>query len=389
MPQRGFANRVASVLVPLWLPFGACALAAPAHAAEVGPPAGTTAEAEQLADRLLRAVGGRANWARATTLVNDSRQFRAEPPHTVRAVISIDLERPRFRIETTGVDLHLVRVIDGETDWRLTRAGEIQRVPADVRAEDARWYAGHVYRTLHRIARRDPALRLSVGSNGRLEVHEGDSRIAWYRVDARGEPYAFGGAGDDAGSLCGPWSIVSGGIRHPEWVARADGTWRAKLDRLEVGVPLDGALFSQPQRIARLDALDGSWAGEGRFRGQPARIRLDMSAVLEGAWRRLAVAIDAAGTRFQGEALYRRGVDGLAARWFDSSGQTYAVAAHVDAECIVATWAMDSGGRARSRYCLAADDTLTVVDSIADGERWIAFGEYALRRSRETAATSR
>lgn len=204
------------------------------------------ADAERLADRLLHAVGGRANWARVTTLVNDSRQYRATPPHEVRAVISIDLERPRFRIETTAPDLHLVRVVDGDTDWRLTRGGSIERVPAETRAEDLRWYAGHVYRTLHRLAKRDPLLRVGVGADGRLEVYEDGARIAWYRLDARGEPYAYGGAGDDPGSVSGPWTVVREGIRHPAWNARVDGTWRAVLDRLEVGVPLDSSAFARP-----------------------------------------------------------------------------------------------------------------------------------------------
>ena len=77
----------------------------------------------------------------------------------MRAVIRMDFTQPRFRIDTTAPGLVVARVVDGDRHWRLNRAGEIGDVPADVLAEDRRWYAGHVYRTIHRVAARDPALR--------------------------------------------------------------------------------------------------------------------------------------------------------------------------------------------------------------------------------------
>jgi hypothetical protein len=198
------------------------------------------------AERMLEALGGRAAWAAAKNTVNDSQQNRAGEPAVVRAVITMDFERPRFRIETTGPNLHLIRVIDGDRHWRLNREGRIEPVPADLVAEDRRWYEGHVYRTLHRIARRDPALGLALGTDGRLEVHEAGKRVFWFKLDVRGEPYAFGAHDDDAGSVCGPWEYVKAGIRHPLWVSSRDGTWRAMIKSLEVNVPLPASLFAQP-----------------------------------------------------------------------------------------------------------------------------------------------
>jgi hypothetical protein len=202
--------------------------------------------ADEQAARMLAAIGGRAAWAAASNTVNDSQQNRAGEPAVVRAVITMDFERPRFRIETTGPDLHLIRVIDGERNWRKTREGRIEPVPEQVIADDLRWYAGHVYRTIHRIARGDPALRLVNGDGGRLEVHEGGNRIAWFKLDSRGEPYAFGAHADDVGSLCGPWEFEAAGIRHPLWVSSADGTWRAMIKSLAVNVPVDDSLFARP-----------------------------------------------------------------------------------------------------------------------------------------------
>jgi hypothetical protein len=186
--------------------------------------AASTSPPEAQADRMLAALGGREAWAAMRNTVNDSQQNRSGEPPVVRAVVTMDFVRPRFRIETTGPDLHVIRVIDGDGSWRKTRAGRIEPVPAQLLAEDLEWYAGHVYRTIHRVARRDPALQLVEGKDGRLEVHEHKKRIAWFKLDSRGEPYAFGAHENDAGSVSGPWEFEEAGIRHPLWVSSADGT---------------------------------------------------------------------------------------------------------------------------------------------------------------------
>lgn len=214
--------------------------------AAAAPAATPAADAGALADRMLAAIGGRTAWAALRNTVNDSLQFRLEEPTVVRAVIRMDFTRPRFRVDTTAPGLNLVRVVDGDRHWRLNRAGVIEDVPADVLSDDLRWYAGHVYRTIHRIAARDPALGLAVGAGDRLEVREGDSRIAWFALDARGEPYAFGAHDDDVGSISGPWSFVRDGIHHPTWVARPDGSWRAAVQALEINAGLKDADFARP-----------------------------------------------------------------------------------------------------------------------------------------------
>lgn len=215
-------------------------LAAPIVLLALFPSWSAEPEAERLAQRMLDALGGRAAWAAATNTVNDSQQnWDGEPP-VLRVVITMDFDRPRLRIETRGEGLHLVRVVDGERHWRLTREGKIAPVTDETLAIDRRWYQGHVYRTLHRIAKRDPAITLGIGKDGRLEVREGAARIAWYKLDRSGQPFRYGAHDDDTGSIFGPWDAEAGGIRHPSWVSREDGTWRAMLKRLEVNAALEG-----------------------------------------------------------------------------------------------------------------------------------------------------
>jgi hypothetical protein len=115
-------------------------------------------DVDRAVDNMLTALGGKARWAALTTLVNTSMQYRLTEPTEVYAVISMDLTRLRFRIDSTAVGLSVSRVVDGDADWRITREGKVERLPAPLRESDLRWYAGHVYRTIHRLARRDAAL---------------------------------------------------------------------------------------------------------------------------------------------------------------------------------------------------------------------------------------
>lgn len=225
-------------------------LTIPTAALANDPPASAAAEAsttaEALAEKMLTRLGGRTAWAELRGTINDSQQNRVEEPTVVRAVIAMDFTAPRFRIDSTAPGLRVARAIHGERDWRLTRDGEVRDLDADLRAEDLRWYQGHVYRTLHRIAARDPALALRRAEDGRLEVLEHGTRIFWFRLDDTGEPYAFGAHDDEQGTLSGPWDHVQDGIRHPVWVSNRDGTWRARLIRLELNPPLPDSLFERP-----------------------------------------------------------------------------------------------------------------------------------------------
>ena len=94
------------------------------------------ASADVLADRMLAALGGREAWAGLRNTVNGSRQNRAGVPTVVHTEITMDFENPRFRIESTGPDIHVVRVINGEDSWRLRLSGSIEDVPDELFEEE-------------------------------------------------------------------------------------------------------------------------------------------------------------------------------------------------------------------------------------------------------------
>ncbi len=211
----------------------------------------TTLQAEDandtvpLVDKMLERLGGKTAWANIKNTVNGSMQYRAQGPFEVYSVITMDFTKPRFRIDTTATDVNLTRVINGEYSWRISWSGKVEDLPENSYELDMKWYAAHIYRTIHRLASDDPSLTVREKENY-LEVFEEDKRIIWFKLASTAEPYAFGFWDDDKGSLSGPWNIDKNGIKHPAWVSSHDGTWRAAVRMLEINVPLHESLFARP-----------------------------------------------------------------------------------------------------------------------------------------------
>ncbi len=212
----------------------------------VQPSFAANADAEALTDRMLERLGGRDNWAALRNTTNSSLQYRAAAPTEVLSTITMDFDQPRFRIETTGPDVYLVRVINGEHSWRISWDGKVTDLPEARYKDDLLWYEAHIYRTLVRIARRDQALALRVTEKNRLEIYSGEGRLMWLQLNADAEPYAYGFRDDNKGSLCGPWNLVTQGIHQPSWVSNSDGTWRATARAVHFNVDLHETTFNRP-----------------------------------------------------------------------------------------------------------------------------------------------
>lgn len=222
---------------------GAALIASPS-----APRAQGRSEVELMADKLLDAIGGRAAWGRISNLLTDSQHHGSGEPGVVRTVTAVDFRAARSRIETTANGLLMVRVFDGDRSWRLLRDGTVEAMPAGALADERRWYAAHPYRTLQRVASRDPILSVQKGRDGRLEVHEGGKRLAWYAMDQRGAPFAFGAHDDEAGTICGPWEHERRGIVLPVWTSSPDGRARSLLKSLDVNIELGSAFFERPAK---------------------------------------------------------------------------------------------------------------------------------------------
>lgn len=212
--------------------------------------AAPTDEVERVTERLFTAVGDRLVWAGLTSSIVYTQLYGQTGAGAVDAIITTDYPQRRFRIDAIGANIHLVRVVDGEKDrsWRLDRPQQ-EEDTADPQRKDLGPYLAQAFGTLQRVAVADPALKLTIARKGgtdELDVYEGATRIAWYRLDARNEPFMMGVRDDNVGVICGPWDVERDRIRYPGWLTRPDGSWRVTVKSLAVNIRTDERLFSQP-----------------------------------------------------------------------------------------------------------------------------------------------
>lgn len=217
----------------------AAALPAAARAAAPAP-------GDALSEELLAAMGGREAWAGVRYLhveaVHDDLAVR--DPFTNR--IWNDLTTFRVRFEARNASMDRRHAIAGDQGWRW-REGDVRTLTAEEVAGQRRWWEANVYRTLHRIAVRDPDLTFRAASPRRLEIFRPDgTRLNWFILNQRGEPMVFGTWDSEAGSVFGPLSS-NGTIRYPRWGGRPDGDFRYEIVRIETAGSVPAEVdFSAP-----------------------------------------------------------------------------------------------------------------------------------------------
>ena len=111
-----------------------------------------------------------------------------------------------------------------------------------------------------------------------------------------------------------------------------------------------------PQPITALAWITGSWRGSGTMFGNPSEASLVIAPVLAGRFLELSYR---AGP-FEGRAFYSPGAAGAwQARWFDSRGMTFPIAARADGRTLTSDWGSAETERGRTVYRLADDGRLT------------------------------
>jgi hypothetical protein len=182
----------------------------------------------QAADRLVAAMGGAAAWSEARGLVIRAQHWEADLDAPYDNLIQMSLDEPRMRFEGDNATMNRRRALVGDTGWLESEVRELGPMTAEQIAGDLRWWEAHAYRTIGRLARQDATLTPKFAADGRLELYRSDGvRLVWYRLNAAGEPVAFGAWDNESGTVFGPLVEREGGVKLPAWVASADGTFRA------------------------------------------------------------------------------------------------------------------------------------------------------------------
>lgn len=182
------------------------------------------------ADRLVAAMGGAAAWGRAHGLVIRAQHWEAQFDAPYDTLIQMSLDQPLMRFEGDSATMKRRRAVAIDTGWRVSELRELGPMTAEQVADDLQWWEAHAYRNIARLARRDPTLTPRLAADGRLELYRPDgARLLWYRLNAAGEPIAFGAWDNEQGAIFGPLVPRYGGVNLPAWVASADGSFRAVL----------------------------------------------------------------------------------------------------------------------------------------------------------------
>ena len=182
-----------------------------------------------LADRLVEAMGGRANWLPLKGLSVRARHFETAVPEPYDNALFIALAEPRMRFEGRNATMKRVRVVVGDKGWRVSEASPLGPLSTAVVKSDLEWWETHVYRNVWRLAQRDPAILPRRHADGRLELYRPDGkRLMWYRLNMAGEPVGFGRFDSEStATILGPLQDVEGGVRLPTFSSSSDGTFRA------------------------------------------------------------------------------------------------------------------------------------------------------------------
>jgi uncharacterized protein YodC (DUF2158 family) len=122
--------------------------------------------------------------------------------------------------------------------------------------------------------------------------------------------------------------------------------------------------------VAALKRLEGTWAGDGKFMGNAARLELRYEWVLNGKFLRLSLKNDSktpAGERqvFEGHVYYEPKSDGsVSGTWFDSRGVSFAVKGSFEGDTLTVQWGNPGQEQGKSVYRLVDSGTLEVADSV-------------------------
>jgi hypothetical protein len=189
--------------------------------------------AEQRLEGLLAAMGGRAAWASLAGVRVTAMHHTSDQRLPFKNVIWNDFQTPRFRVEATSAEINRAFVWqkNGAAAWAKRENAAPRPLNENESNEQARWWESNPYRTLQRLAARDPELSVRLVEPDRLGVFRRNDgvRLCWFRLNQMNEPVAFSAWDSETGTIFGPLKESKSGARHPKWVASADGRWRVEL----------------------------------------------------------------------------------------------------------------------------------------------------------------
>ena len=179
-----------------------------------------------MAEALLERVGGRDAWRRRT-LVVEERGFR-RCGETDQLTISRDFETGTRIIESRTAT-------DATTEWLspgggwVRKNGQVTNLASEALAIDLQGLKQEPYAIYHRIARRDPRLRVHYRQDSAgLFVYDADENVlCWFQLDGKGGLTGWGNFynGSINQHYYGPMADM-GDVNMPKWGSASNGGFR-------------------------------------------------------------------------------------------------------------------------------------------------------------------
>jgi len=183
-----FQLRLASMVLAV----ASAASAAPATAEGIRG----TPEAVAAAERLLEQAGGAAAWRKPVFEVRERGYLSSG--QVTELTITRDLARPARRFESRRPDRTVIEWISPDGGW-IQRDDEKVSMSAEALAAELQGLRQEPYAIYHRLALRDPRLRVELRDGGALHFFDGDERpLCWFQLAPNGVLLSWGNYYDGA-----------------------------------------------------------------------------------------------------------------------------------------------------------------------------------------------
>lgn len=149
------------------------------------------AKALETAERMLKAIGGRANWAALKSLYIRAIHTEAGLDKPYQNEIWRNLETRQIKIVQQNEDFHTVGYIDGDKGWIVRGRGEPAAMSEEQLAGLLHWDRHLVYGIFRKMAAGSPGLGYRIDERGRLVVEENGEMLAAFELNEKGLPHRF------------------------------------------------------------------------------------------------------------------------------------------------------------------------------------------------------
>lgn len=180
------------------------------------------------ADKLLESIGGKEIWASTKILYVKEKAYPASLSYPVIAEFWRNLEHPSYCSMIVGDSIQRETQWTSDEGWVIRNGSRKDMSQEQLKEEVMNWYQ-EPYVMYHKLAVRDPSIRLKLVNDRKLEIYAvTDGRLlCWFRFDKSGKLLIWGNyyQNEISEHVYGPIKKI-GEFKMPAWGTSTNGSWR-------------------------------------------------------------------------------------------------------------------------------------------------------------------